>query len=122
MGRHFTTPDPSHGGPDEILKWANQADSYQEGRRLLCIRMLMMKQVTSVNEAARIFGVSVRAVNNWLRHWNSGGKEAMRDVPKSGRPPKLKQEHKERVKGLIAKQSELDVRLTIKGLHGFLKG
>lgn len=82
----------------------------------------MMGQVTSVNEAARIFGVSVRTVNKWLRRWNSGGKEGLRNVPKPGRPPKFKEEHKERVKGLIARQSELDTRLTIKGIHGFLKG
>ena len=122
MGRNFTTPDQSHGSPEKLLAWANQAESYKAGRRLMCIRMLMMEKDASVNEAARIFGVSVRTVNEWLRQWNSGGKEALRDVPKPGRPPKLKPEHKDRVKALIAGQAEQDTRLTIKGNHGFLKG
>jgi transposase len=123
MGRYFQTPDKRHGNPGQLLRWANEANNYKEGRRFLCIRMLMMSgEDTTINKAAEIFGVSCRTVNQWLRQWNESGKEGLADTPKPGRPPKFKQKHKERVKHLIENQAEQKARLTIKGIHGFLKG
>ncbi|MCD4786323.1 MAG: helix-turn-helix domain-containing protein [Candidatus Eremiobacteraeota bacterium] len=122
MDRHYQTPDKKHGGPKELLKWAEKARDFKEGRRFLCIRMLMMKGLkTSVNEAAEDFGVSVRTVNKWLRQWNEGGKEGLKTTPRRGRPQKFNLEREKRIRELIEKQKESKTRLTIKGIHGFLK-
>lgn len=122
MGRHYQKPDERHGSPDELLKWAEESRDFREGRRFLCIRMLMQKdRKSSVNEAAESLGVSVRTVNHWLRKWNKGGKEELTTTPKPGRPPKFQPEHEKRVRELIENQEENETRLTIKGIHGFLK-
>lgn len=122
MGRNYQKPDKKHGGPEKLLKWANEAKDFKEGRRFLCIRMLMLKEAeATINEAALNFGVSPRTVNQWIRQWNQDGKEGLMTTPQPGRPSKFKQVHKDRIRELIDNQAQDELRLTIKGVHGFLK-
>ncbi len=122
MGRHFTLPNEKHGSPEELLKLADKAKDFKEGRRFLCIRKLMIKgRKTSTNEVAQDFGVTPRAVNDWVRRWNKDGKEGLKTKPRTGRPPLFKPEHEDLIHKLIDNQEKSNTRLTIKGIHGFLK-
>jgi transposase len=62
------------------------------------IRLQAVKAVRNgqmVEEVARSYGVSVRTVFRWLGRFASGGQNALRSKPKSGRPPKLTPEQLE---------------------------
>ena len=122
MARHYQKPNKKYGSPEELLRWAEEAKNYKEGRRFLCIRMMMMKgRDTSVAEAAELFGVSVRTVNQWLRQWNKSGKDGLKTTPQPGRPTIFQKEHEDRIRQLIDNQPESTIRLTFRGIHGFLK-
>lgn len=43
----------------------------------------------STVEAAAKYGDSQRAVSNWVRRFKAGGKDALTEAPRSGRPPVL---------------------------------
>jgi transposase len=49
----------------------------------------LAKDGTPVSEVARISGVSIRAVYQWLAAYHSGGQQALHAKSGAGRPPKL---------------------------------
>ena len=60
-------------------------------------------------------------MHKWIYKWNKGGIKKLRRKPGSGGPRKFLKEHKEVATELIKKQDKEKKRLTIKGMHNFLK-
>lgn len=82
----------------------------------------MLESSLGIGQAAQFFGVSERSVNRYVRYWNKGGRETLHITPQPGRPPKLTDAHADAIKNLIDSQPLKDVRLTVTGIFGFLKG
>ena len=62
------------------------AGSLPDVRRLAVERVL---DGESPGEVAAFLAVARRSVERWVRAWQSGGDDALRTRPRSGRPPKL---------------------------------
>jgi transposase len=123
MGRFFIQPTQKYGTPGELLKWSKKPEFIKIEKHLLIIRILMLDgKEAKIYNVAKTFGVSVKTVNRVVKRWNSGGKEALAHKPRSGRPRKFTEVHKKRVNELVNGQTEMNQRLTMKGVHGFLKG
>ena len=55
-------------------------------QRMLAVRAVLRFDY-STKQAAEIFGVTDRCIRNWVARFKAGGPKALRDLPKSGRPP-----------------------------------
>ena len=55
-------------------------------QRMLAVRAVLRFEY-STKQAAEIFGVTDRCIRNWVARFKAGGPKALRDLPKSGRPP-----------------------------------
>ena len=64
--------------------------------RLEVIRYVL--QGHSPNEAAQIFNHSPRSIHNWLHRLASQGLSGLQDTPQPGRPPRLSQIDRERLR------------------------
>jgi len=121
MGRNYVRPTKEFGEPEEILKWSKETGNKNQSVRFLCIRAMMIEEGVKLEQIAKMFGVSTREVNRWVRLWNMGGKDALTIKKSPGRPRKFKEHHAARVKELVENQQELRSRLTIKGVYGLHK-
>ena len=123
-GRPYIKPKGEHGIPQELLQWSKEAKNPEEGKRYLAIRTIILEEgKIELEKVGKLYGVRGKTVYRWIVRWNKEGREGLKDKPKSGRPRKFQKEHKEKVLELVNGQSEDGKRrLTIKGIHGFLKG
>lgn len=56
--------------------------------RMLGIHMVCVRKI-SVGETAANLMRSERWVHKWLERFDAGGLDGLRDLPRSGRPPKI---------------------------------
>lgn len=68
------------------------SSSHREIARCRC--MMLSHKEYSINELADIFDVDRDTISNWFDRWESQGLEGLKDLPKSGCPPKLDQDKK----------------------------
>ena len=59
--------------------------------RMLAVYMVRVRKM-SVSEAAANLMRSDRWVHTWLERFDAGGLDGLRDLPRSGRPPKIPRE------------------------------
>ena len=59
--------------------------------RMLAVHMVRVRKM-SVSEAAANLMRSDRWVHTWLERFDAGGLDGLRDLPRSGRPPKIPRE------------------------------
>jgi len=64
--------------------------------------MKLVKQGYGTMETARIMGVSRESIRFWRKLFKENGKEGLKVTPPDGRPPKINEKQRERLrKGLI---------------------
>jgi transposase len=91
-----------HLSPDEIdeaLNEAQQADEARLVRRLNCIKNLYAGD--TLEEAAWRVGVDKSTVSEWSDDWNRHGVDGLRPSFGGGRPPKLSEQQRERLKRVL---------------------
>jgi transposase len=121
-GRPYNKPNEEYGSPEELLKWSKESTNKREREKFLAIRMLMLEgERIGFKGVSNLIGITVRALNKWVRKWNNEGKEGLKRKSGSGRPRKFLKEHDEAVTDLIKNQTKEKKRLTIKGVYNFLK-
>jgi putative transposase len=83
--------------------------------RLKLALLNMVASGMSVKEAASFLGIKLRTAYLWINNWIEEGYEGMLAEKRSGRPPKLDKEQKERLKWIL-KQKEYWTTMEIQRL------
>ncbi len=78
---------------------AKRSKDGPQARRLLTLAAIY--EGASRSEAARIGGVTVQIVRDWVVKFNSRGSEGLIDRKAPGRPPRLNAEHRAALAGMI---------------------
>src|SRR5215207_683969 len=79
---------------------SSQATDWREGRRFRAWEL--KQQGWSQREIARALGVTEGAVSQWMKRRREGGVEGLRKRTSPGAPPRLSEEQREQLKGLVA--------------------
>jgi len=94
-----------HGGARRVRavkrmqQSARRDGAYLVAQRLHAIRLNMEGRAAPA--ISSVLGVHRSNVSLWLRHWQEEGLEGILEEPRSGRPPRLDPEQKQRLDGLI---------------------
>jgi transposase len=75
-----------------------------EERRLAAHKMLRDGRTQA--EVARELGVTSGAVAHWVKAMETGGKDALKRRPHTGRPPRLKKKQRERLAEMLVEGAE----------------
>ena len=59
--------------------------------RMLAVHMVRVREM-SIDETAANLMRSERWVHKWLKRFGAGGLDGLRDLPRTGRPPKIPRE------------------------------
>ena len=73
---------------------------HRVGARMLAVHMVHFRKM-SIDDAAANLLRCPRWVRNWLERFETGGLEGLRDLPRSGRPPKISPEAMDGVLGKV---------------------
>ena len=83
--------------PDEIRQLAANCKDGSQARRLLAIA-LVMDDVMQRQEIARQCGTDLQTLCDWVHKFNLEGPEGLKDKTRPGRPTRLDDSQKERVR------------------------
>ena len=72
--------------------------------RMRAHSILLSNREYSIDEIANIYEVDRDTVSIWLNNWEEIGYEALKDLPKSGRPPILNAKEEEKVIELVKQE------------------
>ncbi len=86
---------------EELEKAYRKEKDYKVRIRMVSVRMVRVRNM-SVEETADIQGRSPNWVRNWLRRFDDGGLQGLRDLPRCGRPRKISRDIMD---GIIARAS-----------------
>ncbi len=86
---------------EELEKAYKKEKDHKVRTRMVVVRMVRVCNM-SVKETADIQGRSPNWVRNWLRRFDDGGLQGLRDLPRCGRPRRIPQDV---IDGIIAKAS-----------------
>jgi transposase len=90
---------------EDILKYLmEQGETPRIRRRAHAI--VLSSSGKTVNEIAEIFGMRRETVTSWLNNWEQSGPLGLADKARSGAPPKLTEEEKEKVLQLVREQPQ----------------
>jgi transposase len=81
-------PTTEHGDVQEIrlvLRHCGQDVGLYRRLQGICFRL----EQKSVAETLRLVGVTRSTLREWIKLWNAGGVDALRTVPRTGRPRQL---------------------------------
>lgn len=88
---------------DELKALLRKDEKFQQGVRLYaCYQVSLGKKP---KELEVFYETSFKSICNWVNKLNEGGVEALIDKDKSGRPPKLSDEQKQKIKYLVLEES-----------------
>ena len=73
---------------------------HRVGARMLAVHLVHFRKM-SIDDAAANLLRCPRWVRNWLERFETGGLEGLRDLPRSGRPPKISPEAMDGVLGKV---------------------
>jgi transposase len=83
----------------EVRRVAKRAKDAAQARRLLAIAAVL--DGASREEAARIGGMDRQTLRDWVIRFNEQGADSLINIPSPGVPPKLDEEHKAFLAGLV---------------------
>ena len=96
MANEGGSPCPSRFGPDfdgvALRSWAKKSKDGPQARRLLALAAIY--EGVSRREAARIGGVTVQIVRDWVVKFNAHGPAGLIDRKAPGQPPRLSDAHR----------------------------
>lgn len=72
--------------------------------RMRAHSIILSNRGYSIDEIANIYEVDRDTVSIWLNNWEEIGYEALKDLPKSGRPPILNAKEEEKVIELVKQE------------------
>ena len=78
----------------ELKERMLQSEDYREISR--CRAMMLSHKGYTINDLSDIFDVDRDTITNWLDKYKSEGISGLKDLPRSGRPPKLNKDQKKR--------------------------
>jgi len=119
------TPPPPRGMDTQTRDDLNEAYDDEKdkevSRRILAVYYVLDKDMTHAQAADMVF-TSASSVGNWVARYTEGGIDALRDLPRSGRPREVGREEMETI---IDRESQPharpeDVRQTVYDLTGVL--
>lgn len=88
---------------DELKALLRKDEKFQQGVRLYaCYQVSLGKKP---KELEAFYETSFKSICNWVNRLNESGLEGLTDKEKSGRPPKLTDNQKLKIKQLILEQS-----------------
>ena len=73
---------------EELEKAYKKEKHHKVRARMVAVRMVCVRNL-SMNETVDIQGRSPNLVRNWLRRYDEGGLEGLRDLPRCGRPRRI---------------------------------
>jgi len=79
-----------------IGKAYDDEEDKEVARRILAVHYVLDKEMTQEVAADMLF-CSLPSVGNWVSWYEEGGVAALRDLPRSGRPPKVGRDRVERI-------------------------
>lgn len=80
----------SDGSPDFLKLSKKERDPRM---RVRLIAMGHLKAGKTMRETAKMIGIERHSIGKWYRRFKNFGLCGLEDLPKSGRPPKIAQEH-----------------------------
>ena len=92
----------SRASAEDIYKLLRKDEKYMIGVRLYAVYQIAKGSVS--RDLEKIYNVSFKSVCNWVHEFNEKGIEGLKDKPKSGRKPRLREEEKELIKTVILKE------------------
>jgi transposase len=88
---------------EELKLLLRKDEKFQQGVRLYaCYQVSLGKKP---KELEVFYETSFKSICNWVNKLNEGGVDALIDKVKSGRPPKLTDDQKQKIKELVLEQS-----------------
>ena len=90
-----------HVSQEELISLWRGAPDVRTGIRYLAI--LKLYESFNLSQVGAMIHCSRQDVSNWLKRWNEGGPEAMREGKHTGRPCRLTAEQQQELKEHIAK-------------------
>jgi transposase len=104
----------------ELEVAAKAAPSQRSHNRLMAIRALTLN--IPPGQVAALYSVSLRSLNNWIRHFNQQGIDSLIEGERTGRPAKITPEQSAHYRQII-EQPELAEQLhwTAVKFHGYLR-
>ena len=83
-------------------EWEELEEAYRKEKdprvvlRVLAVHMVRVRKM-SIGETAANLMRSERWVHKWLKRFDAGGLDSLRDLPRTGRPPKIPRETMARI-------------------------
>ena len=90
----------------ELAELAKAEEHPRVRSRLLMLRYLL--EGHAAPEAANVFALAATQVRYWIHRYNAGGPEALRDLPRAGRPPLLAPGMKEAFSARVRAGAQLE--------------
>lgn len=98
----WTWTDADRAGIEQAARATQDKRHWQRLRGLL-----LWGEGHAVAEVARVLGTTRQSLYNWRARYREGGDpEALRDRPRSGRPPELDDRERERLEALLRSRPE----------------
>ena len=76
---------------EELEKACRKEKDFRAVPKMLAVHMVRVREM-SIDETAANLMRSERWVHKWLRHFDAGGLDGLRDLPRTGQPPKIPHE------------------------------
>lgn len=85
--------------PDQIKSLFDQDEKYKIGMKLYAIYQVSKGQATRKLE--ELYNTSFKQICNWVHRFEEDGLMGLKDKPKSGKPSRLSNEQKDKLKSIL---------------------
>ncbi len=114
------SPNPANGTLDEIEEALRCSVDHDEHCRFQGIKMLLLGLPD--NQVCQVLSVVPRSLQRWVQHWNAGGIDRLKRIPRPGRPRKANKEQRFLVVDwLTHPEQHGQTHWTLRKLHGVLR-
>jgi transposase len=93
----------TNGDVASIKAALRKDEKFYQGVRLYAV--LQIADGKKARDLAPIYNTSFKSITNWVHRFNEGGIDALKDLPHSGRPPRLNDGQIDQLKRIILEHS-----------------
>lgn len=122
QGMKTTQPNPDNGSSQEIAEAIKCSDDQRYIRRLHAIKLLI--EGFSKQDVARIYTVSVRSIQKWIKLWNDGGLDNLKIRIRPPTHARIPVSQHQALFDLLCPPDSDDKNecpLTVRQIHGYVK-